>query len=500
MRWIWSFFFLLMSPSALAQDFHWVETASVRICPADAGQEIPDFSSDACVEQHVFDLDPQGRMLWARFNLSLPASFVSRSQPTGLYLSAAAASRAYLNSVPLGENGRPGINRDEEIPGQMDAVLFVPPAAMRAGENELVLLMSAHHGAIEFRNPIHTISLARYGRAQDRILWAYAPSLAPLGLFVLGVLVFGFRSIRSEDREAAFILLLASVSISIQLIAEVSRGLFTYEYPVHSIRILLILTGAGAFSLFLLAHALKRFLDLSAGWRWFISVALLVLALSLTTFLQGFDPKTALLLFAAYTGVFGLAAWGVWKRKQNALVYFALSGAFMILMVWRPDLSLDVGGFYIGAALFTFLLIEQASALIRARRTILDERGKSARLELALEQSRQRAEPGELQLTSAGRIRRLPVGQIINIRAAGDYSEIMMNDGRSELFTVSLSELESRLPETFLRVHRSHIVNTAFVANLNREASGVGELVLSNTTRIPVSRRIMPSVRSALAD
>ena len=63
----------------------------------------------------------------------------------------------------------------------------------------------------------------------------------------------------------------------------------------------------------------------------------------------------------------------------------------------------------------------------------------------------------------------------------------------------TLAGLEEDLPETFLRVHRSHIVNTAFVSALEREPSGIGRLTLTNATDVPVSRRIMPKVRTALA-
>jgi DNA-binding LytR/AlgR family response regulator len=71
--------------------------------------------------------------------------------------------------------------------------------------------------------------------------------------------------------------------------------------------------------------------------------------------------------------------------------------------------------------------------------------------------------------------------------------------GREILHGDSLSELEASLPATFVRVHRSHIVNTAHVRAMKREASGVGVLVLSNGAEIPVSRRVLPKVRVALA-
>jgi DNA-binding LytR/AlgR family response regulator len=75
---------------------------------------------------------------------------------------------------------------------------------------------------------------------------------------------------------------------------------------------------------------------------------------------------------------------------------------------------------------------------------------------------------------------------------------VYFEGGQTKLYNGGLTQLESELPPTFLRVHRSHIVNTAFVSALERDASGVGKLVLSNGAEAPVSRRIMPKVRNAL--
>jgi DNA-binding LytR/AlgR family response regulator len=77
---------------------------------------------------------------------------------------------------------------------------------------------------------------------------------------------------------------------------------------------------------------------------------------------------------------------------------------------------------------------------------------------------------------------------------------VHFESGQTALYTGSLSGLEASLPPTFLRVHRSHIVNTSYVSALERDASGVGRLILSNGMDVPISRRILPKVRSALAE
>jgi len=78
--------------------------------------------------------------------------------------------------------------------------------------------------------------------------------------------------------------------------------------------------------------------------------------------------------------------------------------------------------------------------------------------------------------------------------------ELHYEDGRCVLYTLTLARLEDQLPPTFLRVHRSHIVNTAFVRALEREPGGGGRLLLRSGGEVPVSRRILPRVRTALSE
>ena len=61
------------------------------------------------------------------------------------------------------------------------------------------------------------------------------------------------------------------------------------------------------------------------------------------------------------------------------------------------------------------------------------------------------------------------------------------------------------LPSTFLRVHRSYLVNMDFIRALNSKSllsntktTGGGFLQLGECLEVPVSRRIIPTVREFL--
>lgn len=81
----------------------------------------------------------------------------------------------------------------------------------------------------------------------------------------------------------------------------------------------------------------------------------------------------------------------------------------------------------------------------------------------------------------------LAPNEIIYIKADGSYSQIFLVDGSKVLLSKGLSHLEQRLKsDTFLRPHRSYLVNCSYVKRWNK-ADG-GWLVVSNNDKIPISR------------
>lgn len=86
-------------------------------------------------------------------------------------------------------------------------------------------------------------------------------------------------------------------------------------------------------------------------------------------------------------------------------------------------------------------------------------------------------------------VRVVPVAQIDCLEAQGDYVAVH-TAGRTLLKLQALSELEAQLdPGSFLRVHRSYIVQLACVAALERVGSDGHVALLHSGQRVPVSRR-----------
>ena len=472
----------------------------LRVCPPGPGGGRPDdFGGPGCERTRIHTLDTQNREVWVEARLGVPASLADVPGPLGLVVAGKAASEVWLNGHRLGQNGQPGASASEEVPGRMDTIFYVPRAYLQPDGNILVLHLSGHHSLIELASPMHMIALTPYVQMADLITTAYWPSLVTLGFFVLGCVFFGVMAWRGEARESSAILALASFCAGGQLLWEVSRGVLPYDYPVHDIRLIAIVAFAFAFGLCLNAYLFKTLSGFSLKGRGLVLAGLAVGMLGAVLLARGFDGKAGFALLVALLHGAGWALFWALRRKPGALSHFAVFAGMALLIPLFGGRFLDLYLYLASAGILAFLFYRQAQALVRARQERQAEQVRAQRLETALAEARQRSAPAQLQLVSSGRVEYVSTDRIVQLKGAGDYVELHYADGRTALFNGTLSALEDELPGTFLRVHRSHIVNTAFVSALERDASGIGRLTLSQGLDVPVSRRIMPKVRSALA-
>ena len=107
--------------------------------------------------------------------------------------------------------------------------------------------------------------------------------------------------------------------------------------------------------------------------------------------------------------------------------------------------------------------------------------------------------PGRIPVNRNGATRLLVPQEIYAVHADAHYTYVF--DGVETYFcNLSISEIEARLdPATFLRVHRSHIVNVAHAAALKRvRDQGLLELDCATRHAVPVSRSRLPKLRAAL--
>ncbi len=488
----------LPSSSASAQAVQWIDVDSVITCPAQQGETAPvDFSGTGCRTGSFGEVDPQHAALWLKTTITVPQSMLDQSAPLGLFVSGKAASTAWLNGRRIGSNGRPGLDARSETAGRMDAVIPVPQNLLHVGANEVVMYMSGHAGFLHLAMPMHALLISTYADPPDRILRAYWPSLITFGIFLLGGLYFGVRGVRGSDRAGSLLLCAISLFAAGQLLAETARGLYPYRYPMHDLRLVLIVLCSLGFGLCLAVHVIRRFMP-ARPLACFAAVTLVTVAGMLV--IDAYDGKA---MFAMLCPVWLCAlgtGWLCWQRMPAAGVYCAALLLFGALSILFGGQFLDGVFFYLVAALLLFLFAQQAAVLAREQQWRMSLASHAQQLEAALDQAQVRPpwSSQTIKIVDTGRIELVSTDQITHCSGAGDYVELHFVDGSMRLHSGSLNDMEANLPPAFLRVHRSHIVNTAFVESLKREPSGVGQLFIKTGGVVPVSRRIMPMVRRTI--
>ncbi|WP_395375193.1 LytTR family DNA-binding domain-containing protein [Marinicella sp. W31] len=451
---------------------------------------------DACVSETYWKVNPHKKDLLLHGIFKVPENHPVLKGPAGFFISGKVASEIYLNDQLIGFNGKPGVDATEEIPGQMDASFFVPQGVIQVGDNVLKLRLSGHHGFIELRHPIHVIALDVYQRPQNSILRYYWPSLLPFGVLLIGALYLFLVAVFRRQQWSAYLLPLMSLLAAAQLFVEVYRGIVGYAYPFHDIRLLLILLFSAGFGLSLLAYVITL-LPFKNKLRWFVLGCIVML---ISVFLAGgFDGKSTMAFLVPVVLSIVMAFYQAIKLQKQAIHLLVVLNVFLIVIFAAPSQFLDVYYFYIVAFLLMYLFVQQAQVFAQQEQQRMVEQARADRLQMIIDQNTEKQDSGQLKVTSVGKIEMIPIHQITFCKGAGDYVELMLKDGSSVLHGGSLNGLEDELPKTFLRVHRSYIVNTAMIESLQRNSSGSGQLLLNNHQSVPVSRRILPLVRKELA-
>lgn len=473
-----------------------MDVEDVTICPASLAQTSPpDFESEICRSAGAEDIDPQGRLIWVRTRVDLDRTRGLNGEPLALFISGKMASEVYLNGVYVGANGRPGTDADSEIPGKMDAQLYPPQALFQRGENEIAFRASAYHGFIELYRPVHVIGIAPAGFYGDRLLPSLGPALVTLGLFLLGGLYFGVTALIGSSPTRSATLSAICLFAGGQLVSESLRGLIDYDYPIHDLRLMAIALFSLAFGLSVAFHVFLTFRRRHAE-RWVGAIA--IVALGGLILVEGFDYKALVGMTIPLIGAVLATGYWTYKGQARAFIYFIGLMIFLVAIALFRGFFLDTIFFLLVAVFLLLLFLEQAMILDEESRQRRSEEARANRLEQALAEAEERSETSHINVTSAGKMERVATSQIVHCRGASGYTEIVLVGGRVLLYSASLNEMEETLPATFLRVHRSHLINVMFVNALKRDPSGTGTLILQGDVTVPVSRRVMPKVRKAL--
>ncbi|MNJ92874.1 Transcriptional regulatory protein YehT [compost metagenome] len=116
-------------------------------------------------------------------------------------------------------------------------------------------------------------------------------------------------------------------------------------------------------------------------------------------------------------------------------------------------------------------------------------------IEDLLQQIKGRTVSKTLTVKLGDRILLIKFEDIVHIQAEDKYVFLHTTDGKKHLTDYTLSTLEEKLPEDFLRIHRSDIINTNHITEIRRGFNGALIFVMSNSSKVTSSRSNSESLR-----
>lgn len=301
---------------------------------------------------------------------------------------------------------------------------------------------------------------------------------------------------RSKTKPNSILLFLMSTFVVCQLLAELSRKLINYDYPIHDLRLVIICSLASGFGLCLLCMISRKFAE-TKSLHWIYGGSLITCITIIL--IPGFDNKTNVALIIPIIVSIVLILFTLKNNVSwNSVKYLITLIIFISSISLTSHYFHELIFFLIIALLLAFLFIQQAIDYSKEVEKLQAEKLLSAKLEFKLSQVQQTKKSQTINIESTGKIEKLATQDIFYCQASGDYVEIFIQN-RELLFRGSLKSIADLLPHTFIKVHRSYIVNLEKVDSLKRESEHC-YLHLSNQARIPVSRRMVPNVKKSLSE
>ena len=103
-----------------------------------------------------------------------------------------------------------------------------------------------------------------------------------------------------------------------------------------------------------------------------------------------------------------------------------------------------------------------------------------------------------LAVKRAGQLEMIDINSVIYIRGADNYSELVLENGETRLHDKNLTNLLMVLPERFLRIHKSYIVDLDRACKFLSQAGSKYELVIHSGEKLPVGRTRVGELRERL--
>ena len=105
-----------------------------------------------------------------------------------------------------------------------------------------------------------------------------------------------------------------------------------------------------------------------------------------------------------------------------------------------------------------------------------------------------------LCVKKASQLIRIEVENIHHIQGAGSYSELYLNDGSVLLHDKNLEKLLEILPASYIRLHKSYLVDLSHIVSIKSYPGSKYEAQLADGVTLPVSRQRVTSLKQQLSE
>lgn len=465
-------------------------------CPAlQLELSVVDFSGPDCKNIVLGEYQMSGHSMWLKFSLPVDQDLQNSKNAVGLFISGPISAKVFVNGYPIGEKGRSGLDYDTEIPGSFDWVGYVPKTILLDSNNQIEIHISNFHRKTSDFHAFNTLYFDVYSSPTQQQLIHYWPTSIPLGALLLS-LFYLLRRLSLEPKTTNLAgLFLLTASTTLQLITEVLRGFYPYAYPMHDIRLNLILMFAFVFGQALLMQVIHQFTKLKKRYLMGFSVGLVLVIQFL---IDDRDLKATSVIQIPALIAACLITFELYRKHTHQYTPVIILLGFSALIFAAPYHFLDVYLYYCMAGLLAYFLNHEVLNRTRRERELAIEKQRAQQLQLILELKTQDHADQSIGIKEAGKITMLKIQNILFCKGAGDYVEICLTD-KAILHSGSLNNIIQQLPSYFIKVHRSYLVNAKHITTMRRLPTGTGEIELSSGITIPVSRRLLPKLKETLA-
>ncbi|MEM9838117.1 MAG: LytTR family DNA-binding domain-containing protein [Pseudomonadota bacterium] len=486
---------VLHTAHAFAETLVFAERSTARVCSAGPEMVKPPSPQSAVCRMPTPDMPlDRDKLYWVLADVIVPEELTSNGEPLGVSVLGRGSRRIYLDGTLIGVSGQPSSLPDGEIGGAMDSVHLIPERLSGPGRKQVAVLISGHRNLLPtYEAPVFIISVYRHPR--DLQLSLYIAAIAAFGAFLSAAVYFGSSSIAGRARIDNGLLAALCAVAGAQLMAEVSRGVWAYPYWFHDIRLALVWGAQFTFAAILLLLTIRKFPPPRPYLVGAVGALLCVLS---PLGAEGADEMVLRLTLISSVYALAIVLFAMWQKKTSSIPFALGLGVYALVSLLMAGLFLDVFQFVATAVIIGVLLVLQAQDNARVAEELTDVQERAYRLEQALAEAHADDETPLIELKVGRSVEPISVQAIVHCAAAGDYVEVTMREGQTILASTSLSKLEEVLPRSFLRIHRSHLINTADVKSLIPEENGKGKVEMSNGVRVPVSRRLLPMVRNRI--